>query len=50
MTVLLLAQRIGCAANHFGKLPELSGQGTCLAPDHANGSRGLRFLKSSDGH
>ena len=46
----LLAQRVGRETNHLGKLQELSGQGTRLAPDHADGSRGLRILEASDRH
>ena len=43
------AQRVGCEANHFGDLLELSGQRTGLAPDHADGSRGLRIPEARDG-
>ena len=47
---VLLAQRVGRETNHFGNLQELPGQRTCLAPDHADGSRGLRVLEASDRH
>jgi hypothetical protein len=50
MTSTGSAQRVGRAANHFRKLQELSGERICLAPDHANRSRGLWIPKASDGH
>src|SRR6267154_936711 len=46
--IVLLAQRAGRETNHLGKLQELSDERTCLAPDHADGSRGLRIFEASD--
>jgi hypothetical protein len=46
----LLAQCVGRETNHFGKLQELSRQRTRLAPDHADGSRGLWILEARDRH
>ena len=48
--IVLLAQCLGRETNHFRKLQELSRQRTCLAPDHADGSRGLRIFEASDRH
>lgn len=48
--VVALAHRIGRLTNDFRDLQELFGQGTCLAPDHADCSRGLNTLKASDRH
>jgi hypothetical protein len=48
--LVLLAQRVGRETNHLGKLQELSGQGTCLAPDHADGARGLRIFEAGHRH
>jgi hypothetical protein len=48
--IVALAHRIGRLTNDFRNLQELFGQGTCLAPDHANCSRGLNTLKASDRH
>jgi hypothetical protein len=48
--IALLAQCLGRETNHFGKLQELSRQRTRLAPDHADGSRGLRILEARNRH